>query len=264
MKISAIVLTKKPELSQLLLDSLSFAGEILIIVDLAPPTQLRHCEAGNLPAGRSKMPCTHGQVSPHQKTKIFYHPLNNDFSSQRNFGLQKAKGDCVLFVDDDEYVGTELALEIKETIRRKQYSGYFIRRQDVVYRQPLLHGETGNLKLLRLARRKSGTFVRPVHEFWKVRGRVGELSSPLYHIKDQFVSEFISRLDRYGRIDSKILELEGKPFSWFRLLVYPMAKFKLNYYLRAGFLDGLAGLFLAYLMAVQSLSIRVFQWENKN
>jgi len=254
MKISDIVLTKKPELSQLLLDSLSFAGEILIIVDLAPPTQLRHYESRTRAVA----------ISSHQKTKIFYHPLNNDFASQRNFGLQKAKGDCVLFVDDDEYVGTELALEIKETIRRKQYSGYFIRRQDVVYRQPLLHGETGNLKLLRLARRKSGTFVRPVHEFWKVRGRVGELSSPLYHIKDQFVSEFISRLDRYGRIDSKILELEGKPFSWFRLLVYPMAKFKLNYYLRAGFLDGLAGLFLAYLMAVQSLSIRVFQWENKN
>ncbi|HCQ30854.1 TPA: hypothetical protein DIU27_00525 [Candidatus Collierbacteria bacterium] len=264
MKISAIVLSKKPDLNHLLLESLSFVDEILIIVDLAPPTQLRHCEAGNLPAGRSKMPCTHGQVSPHQKTKIFYHPLNNDFSSQRNFGLQKAKGDWVLFVDDDEYVGTELKREIIEAINLNQYSGFILTRQDLVFHQPLRHGETGNTKILRLAKRTAGKFVRPVHERWGIKGRVGELSSPLYHTKDGFVSEFISRMDSYGQIDSKSLKSDGKPFSWFRLMVYPIAKFKLNYFFRAGFLDGSAGLFQAYLMAVQSLSTRVFQWENEN
>ena len=199
-----------------------------------------------------------------KKNKIFFHPLINDFSSQRNFGLQNAKGDWVLFVDDDEYVGTELRKEITEAINLDQYSGFLLKRQDVVHHQPLRHGETGNIKILRLGRRHSGRFNRQVHENWDIEGRVGELQSPLYHIKDHFVSEFIPRLDQYGQIDSKILVSEGKPFSWFRLLVYPMAKFKLNYIFKAGFLDGTTGLFLAYLMAVQSLSIRVFQWENKN
>ena len=60
-----------------------------------------------------------------------------------------------------------------------------------------------------------------------------------------------------------MLTIEGKPFSWFRLLFYPLAKFKLNYIFKAGFLDGTAGLFLAYLLAVQSLSVRVFQWQQR-
>ena len=258
MKITAVVLSKSPELNHFLLESISFVDEIIIIIDSIsrhhiPQTPLRHCESRTRAVA----------ISLHENTKIFYHPLNNDFSAQRNFALQKAKSDWVLFVDDDEYVGTELAREIIETIKTSDFNGYLIKRLDVVYHTPFLHGETGNLKILRLGRRISGKFVRPVHEVWQIKGMVGELRSPLYHIKDHFVSEFISRMDLYGHIDSKILSTEGKPFSWFRLLIYPLAKFKLNYIFRAGFLDGTAGLFLAYLMAVQSLTVRVFQWQNQ-
>jgi len=246
--ITAAIITNKLSLNPLLLNSLSFANEIIIITD-SPPRHLEHRQGISL--------------HPLKKVKIFYHPLNHDFSAQRNFALQKAKSDWVLFVDDDEYVGTELAREIIETIKTSDFNGYLIKRLDVVYHTPFLHGETGNLKILRLGRRISGKFVRPVHEVWQIKGMVGELRSPLYHIKDHFVSEFISRMDLYGHIDSKILSTEGKPFSWFRLLIYPLAKFKLNYIFRAGFLDGTAGLFLAYLMAVQSLTVRVFQWQNQ-
>jgi len=246
MKISVVVLSKKSELNHFLLESLSFVDEILLIID----------SSSVIPGSDPE------SISTTSRLKIFYRPLNNDFSAQRNFALQKAKGDWVLFVDDDEYIGSELRKEIIEVIDHAQFSGFLLKRQDVVYHQPLRHGETGNIKILRLGRRRSGRFNRQVHENWDIEGRVGELKSPLYHNKDHFISEFISRVDQYGRIDSKLLVLEGKPFSWFRLLVYPMAKFKLNYYFRVGFLDGLVGLFLAYLMAVQSLSIRVFQWES--
>ncbi|MEK7066629.1 MAG: glycosyltransferase family 2 protein [Patescibacteria group bacterium] len=240
MKTAAIVLTKSPQVNHLLLESLSFVDEIVLIVDSAPSTAI---------------------LTPRQK--IYFHPLNNNFAAQRNFALKKTKAEWVLFVDDDEYVGTELRNEIFHAIDSKEFSGFRLHRQDVVYHQPLLHGETGKIKILRLARRHSGRFVRPVHETWKVGGLVGDLRSPLYHAKDHFVSEFISRLDQYGQIDSQTLIREGKPFSWFRLFIFPLAKFKLNYFLKRGFLDGLVGLFLAYLMAVQSLSTRIFQWENK-
>ena len=254
MTITTVIITNKLSLNPLLLNSLSFANEIIIIFD----SSNRHCEEV-LRRGSPGYPLRVNLTPP---TKIYFHPLNNDFSAQRNFALQKAKSDWVLFVDDDEYVGTELAREIKVAIKNSDFNGYLIKRLDVAYHTPLLHGETGNLKILRLGRRASGEFQRPVHEVWHISGRVGELSSPLYHIKDHFVSEFIGRLDRYGIIDAKMLTIEGKPFSWFRLLFYPLAKFKLNYIFKAGFLDGTVGLFLAYLMAVQSLTVRVFQWQN--
>jgi hypothetical protein len=118
--------------------------------------------------------------------------------------------------------------------------------------------------MLRLGRKDTGKFVRPVHEVWKIKGRVGELLSPLYHIKDNFISQFTGRMSAYSQIDSQVLTKEGKPFSYFRLLFYPKAKFYLNYFFKAGFMDGLAGFFQAYLMSVQSLTVRIFQWEKRN
>src|SRR3990167_6793169 len=56
--------------------------------------------------------------------KIFKHPLDNDLAAQRNFGLSKANGEWVLFVDSDEVVTQELAEEIRQEISNLQFSIY--------------------------------------------------------------------------------------------------------------------------------------------
>ena len=163
-----------------------------------------------------------------------------------------------------EYIGTELAEEIKQIPPESSFSGYLLRRIDVCFHQPLLHGENGNTKLLRLARKSAGKFTRPVHEKWLISGKVGELSSPLYHLKNNFVSAFIGRMSYYSDIDAMVLTKERKPFSYLKLFLYPFAKFIQNYFLRRGYIDGTAGLILAYLMSVQSLTVRIFQWTKRN
>ncbi len=235
------VITSSFPLKRRFLESINFADEVIVVVDTDKKVE----------------------TPKDKKIKVFARSLNGDFAGQRNFVLENSKSEWIFFVDDDEYIGTELANEILEKVKDGEMSGYSVNRQDVVYHQILRHGETGDIKILRLGRKTVGEFVRPVHEFWKIKGRVGELSNPLYHVKDHFVSEFIGRMDRYGQIDSQTLSEEGKPFSYVRLLLNPVGKFSLNYFLKKGFLDGYAGLFLAYLMSVQSLCVRVFQWENQ-
>ena len=241
MKVSTIIISKSETINKLVLESVSFSEEIIIIVDSIV-----------------KKPKKVG------KTRIFYRPLNNDFAAQRNFGLSKAKNNWVLFVDDDEYVGTELSREIQLLPEDAKKSGFRIKRIDICFHQPLLHGETGNTMILRLAKRSSGSFTRSVHETWIVKGQVGELGSPLYHIKDSFISGFIGRMEQYSSIDSDILTKENKPFTFWRLILNPKGKFLQNYFSRQGFLDGTVGLFSAYLMSVQSLTVRVFQWTKRN
>lgn len=241
MKLTVAIISKSEKISKQILEAINFADEIILVVD-SPKKKTK--QTGN--------------------TKYFYRPLENDFASQRNFALINAHNDWVLFVDDDEYVGTELAREIRELDSNTKYSGFLLRRIDVCFHQPLLHGETGHTKLLRLAKRKSGKFTRPVHETWNIDGKVGELLSPLYHIKDNFVGGFIDRMTNYSIIDSAALIKENKPFSYLRLLLNPKGKFIQNYFSRLGILDGTAGLFFAYLMSVQSLTVRVFQWTRRN
>lgn len=221
------------------LDSLKFSDEILIIQDRQHPLNPK-----KLPA----------------KVKLLHRSLSTDFSAQRNFAFKKARGDWILFVDSDEIVSSQLAKEIKQAMR-KDFSGYLIPRQDFFYSRPLKHGETGQTKILRLAQKKDGVFTRLVHENWQIQGRVGELTAFLLHHKKDLTTGFIERMRLYGPIDSQSLDKENKPFSVFRLLFNPVGKFFLNYIVRRGFLDGLLGLFHAYLMSVQSFTVRIFQKE---
>ena len=225
MGLSVIVLTnKKPVEIKRTLDSASFADEVILIPD-------------------RKVPLT-------------------DFSAARNSGLSKAKNDWVLFVDDDEVVSQELATEIKAAITPPSlFSGFYIRRLDKYHGQVLHHGETGNTKIIRLGKKSAGRFFRPVHEVWKINGLVGALKNALIHERGELVAPFMDRMIRYSPLDAGQLTRENKPFTYWRLILNPKAKFILNYFLKFGFLDGYLGLFQAYLMSVQSLTVRVFQWQ---
>lgn len=242
MKISAVLLTRDKIISDIILEGVRFADEILVIIDSEDQ------------GGGTK---STGNIT------YYFHPLNNDYAAQRNFALSKAKGDWVLFVDDDEIVSPALGKEIQNIDQSTNFEGFYLPRIDVVFHDRLLHGETGNTQIVRLGRRKSGKFQRKVHEVWQIKGRLGVLNNPLYHIKDNFVSEFIPRISQYAPIDSFSLSNESKPFTLWRLFVLPPAKFVRNYFVNLGFLDGYPGLFQAYLMSVQSLSVRIFQWNHE-
>ncbi len=238
MGLTAVILTnKEPKDITPTANSVDFADEVLLVRD---------------GTGKEK------QIG---NTKIIFNKLNSNFSDQRNLGLSRAKNDWVLFVDDDETVSKELADEIKQASRDENISGYYLKRIDRYHDQVLHHGETGNIKIVRLGRRSSGKFDRPVHEIWQIKGKVGVLNNSLIHERGDLVSTFVDRMAFYGPIDAKELTKENKPFTYWRCLLNPKGKFLANYFLKLGFLDGLLGLFQAYLMGVQSLTVRVFQWR---
>lgn len=241
MVLTAVILSNKKEKDIYeSVGSVSFADEVIIVKDSEDKT-----------------------VKTDRGVRIIARPLKSDFSAQRNFGIQKAIGDWILFVDDDEVVTGQLAKEIRKRIKENKYDAYFLKRVDRYFGQTLKHGETGDIQIIRLAKKGAGGFVRPVHEKWEIKGRVGKLSSPLLHDRSELVSPFFDRMTLYGPIDAKALTAEGKSFSVLRLILNPVGKFFQNYLLRLGFLDGYLGLFQAYLMSVQSLSVRVFQWQTK-
>ncbi len=195
------------------------------------------------------------------KYKQYYRQLAGDFAAQRNFALRKIRSDWVLFLDDDETIDAKLINEIQEKLVHKPFVGYYLRRLDSYYSQILFHGETGNIRILRLARRRSGRFFRKVHEQWKIVGEVGFLSNPIFHHHRNLVASHLTKIASYGPLDAVELTRENKPFSYLRLIVYPTIKFFRNYFFRFGFLDGYLGLFHAYLMSVQSISNRIYQYQ---
>src|SRR3989338_4872108 len=97
--------------------------------------------------------------------------LKGDFAKQRDFALSKAKSDWVFFLDADERVPASLFKEINYKIvnsKHRKINGYYIKRRDVMWNRELRYGETGNIKLIRLAKKGAGGWVGKVHEVWDI------------------------------------------------------------------------------------------------
>jgi len=179
-------------------------------------------------------------------------PQLTDFAKERNTALAQAKTDWVLFVDSDEVVTPALKKEIDFAIQSSRFTAYYLPRRDTFLGKTLRHGETGHAKFIRLARRNFGHWVRPIHETWVGEGRVGELKHPLLHSPHLDLSSFVAKIDHYSTLDADYRFRQGRKSSLFRIWLYPIAKFKLNYFFRLGFLDGIPGLIHALMMSWHS------------
>jgi len=246
--ISAVILTKDEEKNiEDCIKCLSFCDEVVVIDDNSSDKTV--------------------EIAKRLGAKVFVHPLENDFSQQRNFGLQKASGEWVLFIDADERVSKDLQKEILEIIKDDAHrSGYYIKRYDDMWGKFVKYGETGNIYFLRLARKNSGKWIGKVHETWVSIGKTAELKNPLYHYPHVTVEEFLKEINFYSTIRAEELFENKVKTNWIQIILYPNAKFLVNYVLKRGFLDGIPGLVFALLMSFHSFLVRGklwLLWENR-
>lgn len=185
--------------------------------------------------------------------RVYARALGGDFAAQRNFGLEEAKGDWVVFVDSDEVVPSALAAEIRE---KKPKDAYVLKRRDILWGKELRHGETSSVRLVRLAKKNAGVWIRPVHEVWDVKGEIGELMTPLQHFPHPDVAQFLSDIDRYSTINANYFYAQGIRASVGQIVAYPAAKFFVNYIWHLGFLDGMPGAVVAVMMSLHSFLTR--------
>lgn len=233
--ISAVVLTKNEEKNiKDCLGSLKWCDEIVIIDDYSEDKT--------------------AEIAKSFGAKVYPKKLENDFAGQRNFGLEKAKGDWVFFVDADERVSDSLREEVIKLLNYKvtKYSGFYLKRRDFMWGRELKYGETGNIKLLRLAKRDAGKWRRAVHETWEVEGPTETLRNPLSHYPHQTLREFLAGVDWMSTLHAQENKKEGKGANLLKIIIFPKLKFFDNWILKLGFLDGTAGFVVALIMSLHS------------
>lgn len=229
--ISAIVLTKNEEKNiEACLKTLQWCGEIIVVDDYSEDRTV--------------------EIAKRNGAKVYLHRLGNDFAAQRNFGLSKAIGEWVLFVDADERVTPALREEIANG--GTNYDGFNLKRQDYFGGRWLRHGETANVKLLRLGKRAAGKWQRKVHEFWDIKDNIGELKNPLLHYPHPNLDDFLGHINFYSTLHAEAFYEHGVKPNPFWIIVNPLGKFIINWIFKLGFLDGTAGLMMALIMSFHS------------
>ena len=164
-----------------------------------------------------------------------------DFAKERNVLLRKTKSEWVLFLDTDEKLSPELKKEISE-LDPKGHSGFIIKRKIL-----FLSKEIGKDRVLRLAKKNAGKWVRKVHETWQIKGKVGALDGFIIHNTADNLHDYIDKINKYSSIHAAENAREGKHSNLFKIIIYPKMKFLQNILAGRGFVFSMLQSFHSFL-----------------
>jgi len=243
MKISAIILARNEENKiAKSVNSLLFCDEVLVVDDESTDNT--------------------AQVAEKAGAKVHIHSKHNEFAGQRNWAMQQAKNEWILFIDADEEVSKELKNEILSLLTTNYKltpTAYLLPRRDYFWDQELKYGEVWKARsagIIRLIKKGSGVWTGSVHETFTTAGLVGKLNEYLNHYSHDSISSFIQDINFYSTLRADELKNEGKHVSPLELIFVPLGKFIYTYFILLGFLDGPAGFVYSFVMSFHSFLVR--------
>jgi glycosyltransferase involved in cell wall biosynthesis len=234
-KISALIITlNEAKNISFVLENLSFADEIIVVDSYSEDD-------------------TADIAKSYPNVKVFQNKFL-DFTTQRNFALEKAKHEWVLFLDADERVTDDLKDEILEVINQpKTADAYYFYRKFMFKGKPLHFSGWQTDKNIRLFKKSKSTYTaeRLVHEVLKVEGTTSYMKHKLIHYSYSSYSSYKAKMISYAKLKAKELKQKGleKPNAY-HYFIKPAYKFLYDYVIRLGFLDGRKGIIICYLNAL--------------
>ena len=107
--------------------------------------------------------------------KVLFHELNNDYASQRNFGIENASNDWIFMLDADERITKELAQEITSCVENNLDETYRVSRENHFIQGKCLHGTLRPDYVERLFKKNGSCYEGIIHERLKTPYRLKKL-----------------------------------------------------------------------------------------
>ena len=210
--------------------SVSFATEIIVIDSFSQDLTVSICEKAKVTLIQREF---------------------DDFSSQKNFAIEKAAHNWVFILDADERISAPLALEIQKVANNPQgFVAFDIYRTFYFKNKKVKYGGWQTDKVIRLFRKDKCRYDgKLVHERVLCDGKIGLLKSRMDHYSFRSQEQYEQKLKFYAALQAKEIKKSGKKVYLIHQLVKPAFRFVVLYLIRFGFLDGKRGYVLAKLHA---------------
>lgn len=188
----------------------------------------------------------------------------NDFSELRNFGLEKAKEEWILYVDADERISERLKKEIAHltthTDRRKQLNGYFLKRKNFYFGNkewPYIE------KLERLFKKDAFKGWRgKLHESPMVVGVIGEIEGYLFHYSHRDLASMLTKTIEWSKTEAELRFKSNHPkMSAWRFFRIMLTAFFDSYIRQGGFKVDTVGLIESMYQAFSIFITYARLWE---
>ncbi len=171
----------------------------------------------------------------------------DDFSSQKNYAIEKAKYNWIYVLDADERVSKDLRKEILDTLEKTgQKVGFIIYRTFYYFDKKIDFGGWQRDRVIRLFRKDKCRYNGDlVHERIDFDGEAGVLENKITHYSYNGFDHYNNKLDHYASLKAQSLYDKRKSVNLFHLFIKPPVRFFIDYILKLGILDGKPGLILA-------------------
>jgi len=246
MKITAIIPTLNEEVNiEQAIKSVDFADEIMVIDSYSTDATVTLAKKHNVNVIQ----------------RVF-----DDYSTQKNYAIEKAKYDWIYVLDADERVTPRLKKEILEIVKNPNgFVGFHVYRTFYFAGKKLKYSGYQHDKVIRLFRKDKCKYNgKKVHERIKADGEVGFLKNKLEHYTYRNYNHFIEKLNRYAGIKAQILYDNNRQVNAFHLLIKPPVRFIIHYFIKRGFLDGFTGFIVSVVMAYGVLTRYIKLWLLKH
>jgi glycosyltransferase involved in cell wall biosynthesis len=181
--------------------------------------------------------------------RIIQHEYINS-AKQKNWAIPQCTNEWVLQIDADERLTSELQAEIQQLLLNDppdDVDGYLNPTRNHMFGRWIWSYPDPRLRLFR---RDKGRFQdREVDARVIVPGKVDTMQYSVLHYGFETISQKLKPLDRYTRYEADERDKQRRHFSWFNIIVRPLAAFIHAYFYRRAFLFGLRGLILAVYRA---------------
>jgi hypothetical protein len=174
----------------------------------------------------------------------------DNFAGQRNAAMDAVDAEWIFFVDADERIPPELAVEVRKATRKGPEVGWWVPRRNYIAGQLVRYGGFHPDYQLRLLRRDRARYDpgRPVHEVVLLEGPSGQLQHEMIHYNYDDWAQFHAKQRRYATFEGRILQERGtKPWPH-KFVRFPLQEFWRRYVTLKGYKDGWLGLKLAVLL----------------
>ncbi len=244
--ITAIIITKnEEEMIADCLDSIGFCNEILVI------------DSGS--TDRTV------DISQRMGARVMS-VLTDNFSKIRNFGLEKARKDWVLYIDADERVSPELARSIQEKIqksRTQEFSAYKLHRKNFYlgnHEWPVIENMERFFKKSVLKKWQGKLHETPLFDV-----PIGELDGFLLHYTHRNLSAMLTKTIIWSKTEAELRFKSGHPrMTWWRFPRVMVSAFYNSYITQQGWKVGTAGLIESMYQAFSMFVTYARLWELQN
>ncbi len=154
-------------------------------------------------------------IAQQNNVSFFQRSLNNDYGAQRNFGIEKSKGNWIFMLDADERCSEGLIKILKDVVKTDIYDGFTILWKN--YCDNNLVEVPRKLCLFK----RHGHYVDAIHEKVHELKNVGNIKDEdtfLTHYKSR--NDQLQRLTKYKTIIQKNLEEASKANNQEKLAYY--------------------------------------------